>query len=124
MTRHPEPGVIAMTQTAALTQEERAEIRALVERLSRRADGMEILYPHLWPTWVLTRDAATALPRLLDALEAAERERDALAEANWKGSALLLGARDTLEMIAADSHPWHTCTHAEDAQRALEDSAP
>jgi hypothetical protein len=113
-----------MTQTAALTQEERAEIRALAGRQEATANSMECIYPHHSPTWAVMRDSAGIIPRLLDALEAAERERDRLAEANWKGAALLNNARDTLAMIAADEEPWHTCAHADEAQRALEDSAP
>jgi hypothetical protein len=70
-----------MTQTAALTQEERAEIRALAGPLHDTARQInraindapaEVDGGHA----VACQDAAAALPRLLDALEAAERERD------------------------------------------------
>lgn len=44
---------------------------------------------------------------LRDRLERAERECARL--------------RDELEMIAADTAPWHTCTHAEQAAEALTD---
>jgi hypothetical protein len=137
-----------MTQTAALTHEERAEIRALSERATpgewsvegpsrgfagyiihgagyvELASLLESSESDAEADAAFIAAARPALPRLLDALEAAERERDRLAEANWKGAALLNNARDTLAMIAADEEPWHTCTHADEAQRALEDSAP
>jgi hypothetical protein len=124
-----------MTQTAALTQEERAEIRALAGPLHDTARQInraindapaEVNGGHA----AACQDAADALPRLLDALEAAERERDAaqeklaerielyhaehigrtqtererdrLAEANWKGATLLNNARDTLAIIAGE----------------------
>jgi hypothetical protein len=58
-----------MTQTAALTQEERAEIRALCERMRKIGTGPLNRFP-------FALDAANGIARLLDALEAAERERD------------------------------------------------
>jgi hypothetical protein len=78
---HPAPGVIDMTETAALTQEERAEIRALAGPLHDTARQInraindapaEVDGGHA----AVCQSAADALPRLLDALEAAERERD------------------------------------------------
>lgn len=62
---------------AALTAEERAELRALCERLKETAewdDEVEGTTPDIVTT-------LTALPRLLDALEQSERERDGLREA-------------------------------------------
>jgi hypothetical protein len=66
-----------MTQTAALTQKERAEIQALCEPLRQWAryavtesiDEIAIENVFYW-------QAAAGIERLLDALEAAERERD------------------------------------------------
>jgi hypothetical protein len=119
MNPHPNPADAPPEQGRAVSPEERAEIRALADGCAKAATYPVVDIESAIASTAL-RTAADALPRLLDSLEAAERERDRLAEANWKGSAALLGARDTLAMIAADSQPWHTCTHPEDAQRELD----
>jgi hypothetical protein len=67
-----------MTQTAALTQEERAEIRALAEQCAWAGERLDVgdVYSAIAAT---NLDAAAAgITRLLDALEAVERERDRL----------------------------------------------
>jgi hypothetical protein len=94
----------SITETAALTQEERAEIRALSERATpgewsvegpsrgfagyiihgagyvELASLLESSESDAEADAAFIAAARTALPRLLDALEAAERERDALNE--------------------------------------------
>jgi chromosome segregation ATPase len=67
-----------MTQTAALTHEERAEIRALAEQCAWASERLDV--GDVCSAIAATNlDAAAAtILRLLDTLEAAERERDRL----------------------------------------------
>jgi hypothetical protein len=81
-----------MTQTAALTQEERAEIRALAEQCVWAGERLDVsdVYSAIAAT---NLDAAAAdITRLLDALEAAEWERERLEAENARLSAALTGA--------------------------------
>jgi hypothetical protein len=67
-----------MTETAALTQEERAEIRALVEQCAWAGAKLDVSDVRSAIAATNLDAAAATISRLLDALEAAERERDAL----------------------------------------------
>jgi chromosome segregation ATPase len=63
-----------MTQTAALTQEERAEIRALAEQCAWAGEKLDVGDVRSAIAATNLDAAAATIPRLLDALEAAERE--------------------------------------------------
>jgi uncharacterized Ntn-hydrolase superfamily protein len=65
-----------MTQTAALTQEERAEIRALCEQCAWAGEKLYVSDVRSAIAATNLDAAAATISRLLDALEAAERERD------------------------------------------------
>jgi hypothetical protein len=65
-----------MTETAALTQEERAEIRALVEQCAWAGAKLDVSDVRSAIAATNLDAAAATISRLLDALEAAERERD------------------------------------------------